>query len=81
MILCRARSIQFVKMSFGSVVPYLVVSHDSIRGCVRLLVRPLVMLLSAGRDKPANDLFRVYKLVCLLSVHKQTLQQDKFRML
>ena len=54
-------------------------SHDSIRGCVRPsvgplvglsvgpLVRrsvgPLVMLLSAGRDEPANDLFRVYELV------------------
>ena len=27
------------------------------------LVGPLVMLLSAGRDKPANDLFRLYELV------------------
>ena len=26
-------------------------------------VRRLVMLLSAGRDEPANDLFRVYELV------------------
>ena len=26
-------------------------------------VGPLVMLLSAGRDEPANDLFRVYELV------------------
>ena len=26
-------------------------------------VGPLVMLLLAGRDKPANDLFCVYKLV------------------
>ena len=50
---------------------FLVVSHDSIRGCVRPsvgpLVRwsvgPLVMLLSAGRDEPANDLFRVYELI------------------
>ena len=46
-------------------------SHDSIRGYVRPLVRryvgPLVrrsvMLLSTGRDEPANNLFRVYKLV------------------
>ena len=45
--------------------------HDSIKGCVRPSVRlsvrlsvgPLVMLLSAGRDEPANDLFRVYELV------------------
>ena len=28
-------------------------------------VGPLVMLLSAGRDEPANDLFRVYELVSL----------------
>ena len=27
------------------------------------LVGPLVMLLSAGRNKPANDLFCVYELV------------------
>ena len=26
-------------------------------------VGPSVMLLSAGRDEPANDLFRVYELV------------------
>ena len=50
-------------------------SHDCIRGCVRLsvglLVSPSVswsvgwsiMLLSAGRDKPANDIFCVYELV------------------
>ena len=46
---------------------FLVVSHDSIRGCVHPLVRlsvgPLVMLLSVGRDKPANDLLCVYELV------------------
>ena len=50
---------------------FLVVSHDSIRGYVRPSVRrsvgpsvgPSVMLLSAGRDEPANDLFCVYKLV------------------
>ena len=29
-------------------------------------VGPSVMLLSAGRDEPANDLFRVYKLVLIL---------------
>ena len=34
-----------------------------VRQLVRRLVRRLVMLLSAGRDKPANDLFRVYELV------------------
>ena len=50
---------------------FLVVSHDSIRGCVHPLVRlsvhwsvgPSVMLLLAARDEPANDLFRVYELV------------------
>ena len=30
---------------------------------VRWSVGPLVTLLSGGRDEPANDLFRVYKLV------------------
>ena len=54
-------------------------SHDSIRGCVRpyvgpsvgpsvgLSVGPLVRnaFVSAGRDEPANDLFRVYELVFL----------------
>ena len=46
-------------------------SHDSKRGCVRPSVGPSVgpsvrrsvTLLSAGRDEPANDLFRVYELV------------------
>ena len=52
-------------------------SHNFIRGCVCLLVRrsigPLVgpsvglsvgnAFVSAGRDKLANGLFRVYKLV------------------
>ena len=38
-------------------------SHDSIRGYVSPSVGPSVMLLSAGRDEPANDLFRVYELV------------------
>ena len=41
----------------------------SIRGCVPPSVGPSVgpsvMLLSAGRDKAANDLFRVYELVSL----------------
>ena len=31
-------------------------------------VGPLVMLLSAGRDEPANDLFCVYELVFLAKV-------------
>ena len=44
-------------------------SHDSIRGCVRPLVGPSVGpsvrngFVSAGRDKPASDLFCVYKIV------------------
>ena len=46
---------------------FLVMSHNSIRGCVRLLVSRLVCWMvsavSAGRDEPANDLFCVYKLV------------------
>ena len=33
-------------------------------------VGPLVMLLSAGRDEPANDLFRVYELVYAISGHR-----------
>ena len=46
--------------------------HVSIRGCVlpsvRLSIRPLVRnaFVSAGRDEPTNDLFRVYELVLLL---------------
>ena len=59
---------------------FLVVSHDSIIGCVCPSVGPSVgrsvgpsvgpsaMLLSAGRDEPANDLFRVYELVPLSSL-------------
>ena len=49
----------------------LVVSHDSIRGCVRPSVRRSVRwsvgnaFVSFGREEPANDLFRVYKLVRL----------------
>ena len=48
---------------------FLVVSHDSIRGCVRPSVGRSVgpsvrnAFVSAGRDEPANDLFRVYELV------------------
>ena len=42
-------------------------SHESIKGYIRASVGwsvgPSVMLLSAGRDEPANDLFRVYELV------------------
>ena len=30
-------------------------------------VGPSVMLLSAGRDEPANDLFCVYELVCFVN--------------
>ena len=43
----------------------LVVSHKSVRECPSVCrsVGPSVMLLSAGRDEPANDLFRVYELV------------------
>ena len=54
-------------------VRFLVVSHDSIRGCVRPSVGPSVRLsvanafVSTGRDEPANDLFRVYELVYLLN--------------
>ena len=33
------------------------------------LVGPLVTLLSAGRDEPANDLYRVYELVSFLPFH------------
>ena len=58
------------------VIDFLVVNHDSIRGCVRPLVGPSVGP-SIGRSvgwsvtsffwraetKTANDLFRVYKLV------------------
>ena len=45
-------------------------SHDSIRGRVRPSVGPSVgnAFVSAGRDEPANDLFRVYELVFLLSM-------------
>ena len=56
-------------MSTRVYVAFLVVSHDSIGGCVRPSVLPSVCPLvrnafvSAGRDKPANDLLRVYKLV------------------
>ena len=48
---------------------FLLVSHDSIIGCVRPSVRrsvgPSVRngFVSAGRDERANDLFRVYELV------------------
>ena len=58
---------EFVHQSVGPSVcnPFLIVSHDSIRGYVGPLVGPSVMLLLAGRDEPANDLFRVYKLVFL----------------
>ena len=48
---------------------FLVVSHDSIRGCVRPLVGPSVRWLVrnafvlAGRDEPANNLFHIYELV------------------
>ena len=35
----------------------------SVGRSVRRSVGPSVMLLSAGRDEPANDLFRVYELV------------------
>ena len=45
-------------------------SHDSIRGCVRPSVRRSIRPsvgrkreFSAGGDKTANDLFRVYELV------------------
>ena len=50
---------------------FLVVSHDSIRECVRPSVGPSVRLsvrnafVSAGRDEPTNDLFRGYELVQL----------------
>jgi len=47
------------------------VSHDSIRGYVRPSIGPSVgrsvMLFSAGRDEPANDLFCVYELVLTLT--------------
>ena len=52
-------------MRFNSLA-FLVVSHNSIRGCVRPLVRRSVRwsvgdaFVSAGRDEPVNDLFRVY---------------------
>ena len=36
-------------------------SHDFIKGCVRPSVHNA--FVSAGRDEPANDLFRVYELV------------------
>ena len=52
---------------------FLVVSHDSIKGCVRPLVGQLVGLsvgpsvrnafVSASRDEPANNLFCVHELV------------------
>ena len=35
----------------------------SVRRSVGRSVGPSVMLLSAGRDEPANDLLRVYELV------------------
>ena len=49
---------------------FLVMSHDSIREyvhpsvgwLVRRSIGTSVMLLSAGKDEPANNLFRVYKL-------------------
>ena len=44
---------------------FLVVSHDYKRVCPS--VGPLVTLLSAGRDEPANDLICVYKLVQYLT--------------
>ena len=52
-------------------------SHDSIRGCVcpsvgqsvgplvGWAVGRLVLLLLAGKDEPANNLFRVYELVLM----------------
>ena len=43
--------------------PFLVVSHDSIRGCVRPSVGRSVTLLSADRDKTASGFCRVYELV------------------
>ena len=65
--------------------PVLVVSHDSIRGCVRPSVGWSVgwsvcwsvMLLSAGRNEPANDLFCVYELVSK-SLVKKTIFNDYF---
>ena len=66
---------------------FLVESHDSIRGCVRPLVRwsvgPLVRwsvgnaFVSAGRDELANVLFRVYKLVVVNIVSKKKNEQMK----
>ena len=35
----------------------------SVGPIIRRSVGPLVMLLSAGRDEPANNLFRVYEFV------------------
>lgn len=47
----------------------LVVSHESKTGCVHPLARQSVLnaFVSAGRDKPANFLFHVNKLVFFLS--------------
>ena len=54
---------------------FLVVNHDSIRGFVRPSVGPSVMLLSAGKDEPASDLFRVYELVkSMLSEVSRTIE-------
>ena len=39
----------------------------SVRPLVRWSVGPSVMLLSASRNEPANDLFRVYKIVAKAS--------------
>ena len=61
-------------------------SHDSIRGCVRpsvgLLVRPLVCnaFVSAGRDEPGNDLFRVYELVLSIKAARELAEvKEKLR--
>ena len=39
--------------------------RPSVGQSVRRSVGPSAMLLSAGKDEPANDLFRVYELVLL----------------
>ena len=45
----------------------MVMSHDSIRGCLCPVDRS-VTLLSAGRDKTASGLCRVYKLVFVFHI-------------
>ena len=75
LVLCPSAEIKknfshFLAISCLNLDMFLVVSHDSIRGCVRRSVGPSVrnLFFRRAETKTANALFRVYELVLLLSV-------------